>query len=268
MMKRLASLLSLLACIPASAQENNFQPFAAHTRRVLEALEQVGEPLSSEDQQGFQAALADEQQPQRATEKIESILDKRALFVVEINPEMRVKVARGPSKAELVEGGWRVFLVKIQNASGTTAKLRAHSPQGEKVFSQGNQRGRANAGAADAVPIQERWLDMQVVERQPLGAALSGMPLEYRMVQFYSRDAGQRSAAVGFDVGQGTQDLGFRNEVDVLFSCVPARKITLRVRDERGEPTTASFLFRDRHGRVTPSQAKRLAPEFGFHPQI
>ena len=109
------------------------------------ALEQVGEPLSPEDQQGLQAALADEQQPQRAAEKIESILDKRALFVVEINPEMRVKVARGPSKAELVEGGWRVFLVKIRNASGTTAKLRAQSPQGEKVFSQGNQRGRANA---------------------------------------------------------------------------------------------------------------------------
>src|SRR5262249_46448449 len=33
-------------------------------------------------------------------------------------------------------------------------------------------------------------------------------------------------------------------------------------------PTTASFTIRDAAGRVYPSQAKRLAPDFAFHPQI
>ena len=71
-----------------------------------------------------------------------------------------------------------------------------------------------------------------------------------------------------FNVGQGTQDLGFRSEVDILFNCLPAREVKLRVLDEDGKPTTAMFIIRDPQQRVYPSQAKRLAPDFAFQPQI
>src|SRR5260370_1075074 len=80
----------------------------------------------------------------------------------------------------------------------------------------------------------------------PLQPELGGLVLEYRIAQLYSRDAGKREAKVSFNVGQGTQDLGFRNETDVLFTCLPARGITLRVRDENDQPCVASFLIRDR----------------------
>ncbi len=69
-------------------------------------------------------------------------------------------------------------------------------------------------------------------------------------------------------VGQGTQDLGFRNDVDVLFNCAASAEVTFRVHDENKQPTTASFIIHDHQGRVYPSLAKRLAPDFAFHPQI
>ena len=78
----------------------------------------------------------------------------------------------------------------------------------------------------------------------------------------------KREAKFSFDVGQGTQDLGFRNDVDVLFTVQPAFPVKLRVLDENGKPTTAAFVIRDSAQRVYPSQAKRLAPDFAFHPQI
>jgi len=53
-----------------------------------------------------------------------------------------------------------------------------------------------------------------------------------------------------FDVGQGTQDLGFRSEVDILFRSAPAREVKLHVVDENGQPTTAMFIVRDRQERV------------------
>ena len=65
---------------------------------------------------------------------LQGILDRYCLVGVQINPEMRVKVAQGPAKAELVEQGWRVFLVKVQNDSGTTAELRVVSPQAMSLF--------------------------------------------------------------------------------------------------------------------------------------
>ena len=42
----------------------------------------------------------------------------------------------------------------------------------------------------------------------------------------------------------------------------------LDVRDDDGRPAMASFIFRDRMGRVYPSPSRRLAPDFFFHPQV
>jgi hypothetical protein len=36
-----------------------------------------------------------------------------------------------------------------------------------------------------------------------------------------SRETGKREATLSFDIGQGTQDLGFRSEVSLLFNIVP-----------------------------------------------
>ncbi|MSU24991.1 MAG: hypothetical protein EXS32_14380 [Opitutus sp.] len=222
-------------------------------KRVLEALDFQGVPLAAADRRALeQISPTAEDGAARAQE----ILDRHCLFFVNINPEMRVKVAAGPAKPELVEQGWRLFLVKVQNEAGATGVLHATSPNAQRLF---------NSPAAD---VPARWLELQMFDAQPLRAALSGLELEYRIIQLYSRDAGQREAKFSFDVGQGTQDIGFRNETDLLFRCAPAHAVTLRVRDENNQPTTAGFVIRDQQKRVYPSQAKRLAPDFAFHPQI
>ena len=193
-----------------------------------------------------------------------------------INPESRVKVTRGPAQAELLEQGWRTFLVKVHNEAGVTAELLAVSPNA-KASSEGGASGNTDSDRfykkqGNAAPANlsqtDLWLDVQSYSKPPLAKNLSGLKLEYRVLQTYSRDAGKREAKLSFNVGQGTQDIGFRNEVDILFTCVPTQEITFRVRDEDNKPTTAAFVIRDAQGQVYPSQAKRLAPDFPFHPQI
>ena len=230
-----------------------WQPFVAQVKRVIEAMDYQGAPLSDPDRRALETILG---QTNNAADRVQEILDRHCLFFVNINGEMRVKVSQGPAKPELLEQGWRQFLVKVQNEAGATAPLRASSPNAQRLFN----------SPADDVP--NRWLDLQLFDSQPLKPALSGLELEYRLIQLYSRDAGRREAKFSFNVGQGTQDLGFRNETDILFRSEPARQITLRVRDENNQPTTASFVVRDQQRRVYPSPAKRLAPDFAFHPQI
>ena len=101
-----------------------------------------------------------------------------------------------------------------------------------------------------------------------LAERLSGLGLEYRILEIYSRDRGQRSAKISFNVGQGTQDIGFRNDMVVLFNALPARELRLGVRDENSEPTFASFTLRDTLDRLYPNPSKRLAPDLFFQPQI
>ena len=230
------------------------QPLHAQVARITQALAYLGEPLSASEIKELDDAPA--LPAAKAVEKIQSVLDRHVLFGVTINPEMRVKVAVGDAKPELEEQGWRVFLVKVQNDSGTTAPLKAVSPNAQKLH---------NSPAED---VANRWLDLAMFDAQPLSATLSGLTLEYRVIQLYSRDVGKREGKFSFNVGQGTQDIGFRNEVDVLFTVKPTREITLRVRDENGEPTIASFLIRDRLNRVYPAITKRLAPDFSFHAQV
>lgn len=242
------------------------QPLVAQVRRLTEALELAGRPLPPQAIAELQKAytLSDEKAVARA---IQQTLDPLCLIGVSINPESRVKATPGPAQPRLVQQGWRVFLIKVQNEAGVTAELRAESPNAAPLYRQSTNSPEPK----QTVPrseIPQRWMEMRMVRERPLNKSLSGLKLEYRLIQIYSRDAGHREAKISFNVGQGTQDLGFRSDVDILFKCDPAVVVTLDVRDTTGKPTMASFLIRDEQGRVYPSPSRRLAPDFFFHPQI
>jgi hypothetical protein len=243
-----------------------FQPLSAQAKRVAEALTMLGEPLTRDETAKLDKAL-DSTGGEPAIRAIQEVLDRRCLIGVEINPESRVKAVQGPAAARLVQNGWSVFLVKVHNEAGVTAALDAESPNATPVY-------RRSTGRPDPKPsvkpsqVVQRWMELAMFNDRPLKKALSGLGLEYRIIQLYSRDAGKREGKISFNVGQGTQDLGFRSDVDVLFQADPAVTVILGVRDEDGKPTTASFVIRDRMGRVYPSPGRRLAPDFFFHPQI
>jgi hypothetical protein len=242
------------------------QPLAAQAKRVAQALELAGQPLSAAAKEDLEkaSALTDQKAAVRAIQKV---FDPLCLIGVNINPESRVKAKQGLAAPRLVQHGWRVFLVKVQNEAGVTAVLKADSPNAAPL----HKRSTGSAEPKQSVPpaeVPQRWMDLAMINSPPLVERLSGLKVEYRLMQIYSRDAGKREAKISFNVGQGTQDLGFRSDVDILFQCDPAIEVALDVRDTDGRPTMASFLIRDSQGRVYPSPSRRLAPDFFFHPQI
>src|SRR5205814_4620221 len=114
----------------------DLQPFSAQVTRLIEAMDLLGAPFSTEEKAAVHSSL--DHRDAKAAAKLQEVLDRHCLFGVSINPEMRVKVAQGPAKPELVEQGWRVFLVKVQNESGSTAALRAISPNARSLFDSGS----------------------------------------------------------------------------------------------------------------------------------
>jgi hypothetical protein len=242
------------------------QPLAQHVRRLESALSYLGQPLPAADRERINRAIADTDE-RAAVAALESVLDQHALVRIEINPESRVKVEQADARPELVEGGTRLFLVKVVNQAGVTAPLTVQSPNSGPVYvrSSGAPDPALELSPRDAA---ERWADISIYDRPPMTKRLSGLALEYLILEVYSRDRGQRSAQLGFNVGQGTQDVGFRNDVAIVFAARPARAITLRIRDENGAPAMASFVIRDRLDRLYSTPSKRLAPDLPFQPQI
>lgn len=278
MAPHVAGLLFLALTIALGAQEHQhqpqsgavpLQPLAMQARRLETALAYLGEPLPAADAVALNDALAlgDETM---AVARIQEVLDRRVLVAVHVNPESRVKVEQGAAPPELVQGGTRTFLVKVYNEAGVTAPLVVQSPNAGRVF----VPSRGGVGVPEPrmelteTQVRERWADISIYTESPMRPRLSGLPVEYAILQVYSRDVGRRTATIGFNVGQGTQDIGFRNDIDVLFTAVPSHPVRLKVLDENGQPATAAFLIEDEVHRVYPNISKRLAPDFFFQPQV
>src|ERR1700694_415884 len=261
------TLLRALAVLPVAAQTRvSLQPFAQRVRQVQTSFAYLGQPLAQNDGDAINQAIGNANEA-AAIDRLQQILDKYTLTIVEINAEGRVKGQPGPAKPELVEAGTRIFLVKVINKAGVTAPLIAESPNALPVFVQSDSSPEPpkKISAADT---RDRWMDLELYDKDPMSPRLSGLPLEYRILQIYSSDQGQRSAAISFNVEQGPEAIGFRNEIVAVFTALPARALRLWVRDENGAPSMAAFTIRDALGRLYPHPPKRLAPDLFFQPQV
>lgn len=213
--------LPVLTTVLALAQTRvPLQPFAQQLRQVETTFAYLGEPLPPKDQDTIDALISSTDEA-GAISGLEQVLDKYTLAIVDINPESRVKVRPGPAKRELVEAGTRLFLVKVINSAGVTARLQVESANALPVYvrSDGSAEPAKEISPTD---VRDRWMSLDLYDKDPMSERLSGLPLEYRILEVYSRDRGQRSAEISFDVGQGTQDIGFRNQMVVLFNALPA----------------------------------------------
>ena len=194
----------------------SLQPLAQQVRQLEDALNYLGQPLPASAHQRINTAIGNPDEAAAATE-LQSVLDAFALVTVDINPESRVKVEQGAAKPELVQSGTRLFLVKVINNAHVTARLNVESPNSGNVYIQSSGEP-APALVLTKQQSGERWADISLYQRPPMRQRLSGLGLEYAVLEVYSRDAGQRSAKISFNVGQGTQDIGFRNDVTIVFN--------------------------------------------------
>lgn len=244
------------------------QPLVAATQRLVQALDSVGRPLNDSQSQQLQQ-LFQNSDDEQVVAGIQEVLDPLCLAMVHVNPESRVKVQAGPTEPRLMKNGWATFLVKVHNEARINPALQCNSPQARPLYQVSNGSPEPDS-QIKPVDVKDRWLDIDLPVRQPLTPTLSGLELEYRVIQLYSREAGPREATLVFDIGQGTQDLGFRNEVPILFQCDPSQDVGIEVRDKNGDGSgmMVALEIRDQQGRVYPNPARRLAPDFFFHNQV
>ena len=227
---------------------------------MLKALDFLGTPLPADATKALNKAIDD-----KDAKKVQELLDKYVLFAVTINPEARLKVAKGPGSTKIQQAGWTPVVVKVMNDSTVKKQLKIMSNQAGPVYS--GAGGQFKDPKADP-KIVERFLGLELFTAPPLTDTLSGLKVEYALALIYSSESGKREATIGFDIGQGNQDLGFRGETPVLFEVKPAIAVKVKVADFDGKATTGRFTVTDASGHVYPPQAKRLAPDFFFQRQI
>ncbi|MEP7322380.1 MAG: CehA/McbA family metallohydrolase [Saprospiraceae bacterium] len=235
------------------------QPLLAQAIRLKETLSFLGSSLSKQDEIRLMD-LQHEPLTQDVTKLIQTILDPYCLATIDINPESRVKVMRGQAGAKLIQNGWVSYLVKVNNEAGVTAQLVAESPNAATpFFAPSNDHRVDEKKVLSPGQVANRFLEIQVYRNRPMLPNLSGLKLEYAILQIYCKDAGRREAEIGFNVGQGTQDIGFRNTINILFNSSPSVKVNLNIKDDDGTPTMASLLITDGIERILDDSVQTIA---------
>ena len=169
------------------------QPLRAQVLRLVEALDYLGSALQEEDKKQL-LALQELEPDGKMVQTIQNILDPYCLAMVTINPESRVKIMQGDAPAELMQDGWSSFLIKVNNQAGITAILNVESPNALPLFhgSTGSPRVQERNILTEG-DVAERFLELDLFRRPPLKKNLSGLALEYVVLQVYTtqRDNGR-----------------------------------------------------------------------------
>src|SRR6187431_584982 len=130
---------SVLAAVCALGAQERLTPspappaLAQQVRRLETALRYLGEPLSDADHTALDDAIGMSDEA-AAVARIQQVLDPHALITVHISPESRVRLEQGAAPPQLVQGGTRLFLVKVLNDAGVTAPLSIQSPNLGNVY--------------------------------------------------------------------------------------------------------------------------------------
>ncbi|WP_156993413.1 CehA/McbA family metallohydrolase [Terriglobus sp. TAA 43] len=217
-----------------------------------------------------------------AVGKAEEILRQYTLAQLSLGPDGAPQITAGDAPRQLVEQGWRMFLVRVE---GTT------SQRGSLVFTSGTRtigdletvsKGAAQRTAlADVLykgpMIEKMWFAMDLYEPTLVlsgGVEVQTIPLpeisiEYHVAQLFSRDHGKRTTSFSLNVLATSNSRTFhpaRRQFD--FDCLPSHEVPLHIIDTDGRSCFASLIIKDKLNRLYPPKAMRLAPDLFFQEQI
>ncbi len=177
--------------LPETVPVENPTALLANVGMIQGTLSELGASLPSASLAAIRSAIKGME-----GESLQEAVDPHVLLVVTLNPEGRVKVSRGPKKLILTQNMPGYAILKVVNQSGGQQRLRTLSSYTGSIRS----------------PFQVAFWDQGKYRSD-----LSGELVEYRLLRISCDDVGKRELTIGFDAGQGTQDLGFRGETPVLF---------------------------------------------------
>jgi hypothetical protein len=264
-----------------AAQDVAPQPYFAGVHRALEALAKLGAPVSAEDAQRL--AVLSRQGDRAAVSEAETILDRYTLASVAIESGRSLHVSIGGAQRSLVEQGWRLYLIRVANPTGLAESFRVTTTLRTGQGGMGGiTPGHMSWDSGEVYNLAQRSYLFDTVNKAPVIAslwlmskvddatALSGIAIEYRVVQLFSRDHGQRRADFNFVVTPNIDDdsAGSDGHRELDFDCLSSRDVVLGVLDTDGRGCVAALTIKDKLDRVYPPQAMRIAPDMAFQPQI
>ena len=169
-------------------------PLVENLHRVLAALDALKQPLPESARAKLDRAMA-LPDPAARSAAIQAAIDPECLLTVAIGPESRVSI--GPVRPVLEQHGWRTFLIRVENPSGSTPELHLRPSRS-----------------------YPRRFDLADAPAALLPARLTGRPVEYRLGRISPRRVGRYPLELGVHLSEGAQARDVETRLDVILSSI------------------------------------------------
>lgn len=257
------------------------QPYFAGLNRAIDALGKLGAPLAAAHLQ--EIALLTRQNDPAAVAAAEKLLDQYTLASVSIDSAETAHVVLGGAPKALVEQGWRMFLVRVANPTGRSDNINfstgwyASTPGRMSPNTDSNAQRAYLMDTLNKAPLIEKMgflsqlHDATSIVRYGIEipvVPLSGLPVEYQIIQLFSRDHGRHGTELALMTFPKFGGDGASASKKFDFECLPSRDVVLGVHDMDGRGCVASLTIKDKSDRVYPPQVMRIAPDMAFHSHI
>ncbi len=185
-----SAAVSFAPPIPWSLVKNvEQQPLLAQVSRLQEAMEFIGHPFPQQVREQL-AVAARAGSDAAVAVAVQQTLDPLCLGTVRVQADGSLEFQPSSTNTHLIQQGWRAVLVKVINMPGSTDALRVDSP------------GARPLPESTAAEVPLRWIDVEMYDRRPMNPTLSGLALEYRIVQLWAREPGLRDATLAFKLAR------------------------------------------------------------------
>ncbi|WLD10684.1 CehA/McbA family metallohydrolase [Planctellipticum variicoloris] len=266
-------VVGLLFLGTASAREISLrdvdaQPLGSQIRRLIETFESLGTPFDDAVIEELRMAMREGN-----ASRLQTILDPHVAAVGTV-------VASGPAlRAEnhavsLQQHGYVPVLIKVLNPAESTGRWEVQSPQaglafrGQADLSMVRQQQEQFKDDKQTPDVAGRFLHLEPYGQPPQIRNLSGLAVEYVVLLMAADTPGRHPIVLRWGVADDDGQVRRWAETELTVNVQPAHVVRLQVRDERNLPSTARLTIRDARGRVYPPQARRVAPDLFFEPQI
>ncbi len=201
-----------------------------------------------------------------ALAEIQRVLDQHCLVQVSINRKSRVKVKPLSAKKELIQHGWRNFLVKVINEGGVTSKLRVTSPNALPMV-----KGSTGSPSPKPQPIRRNRAAVsrcQHVRQSADDEKLSGLKLDYGLFNFTAETLARVKHFCNSMWGKDARPWIPSRDADPVSGCA-VNRTDVRVCSTKPASLRPAPSFSAINLDVFyPAQSRRLAPDFFFHAQV
>jgi len=192
-------LLHELVIQTANAQEPTGTFIQQHALSITQALQNLNSPLPMAVAEGLRRHCQDDNGDEVA---IERLLDSQSIASVTIEADSSLSVACSQPAIALQQNGWKCFLIKVINRAGFKGRLEVRSPNSEPLFVE--TRGQTRMMREEMFTeeqLAERFLALSLHRNAPMNPQLSGHPVEYMILQVYSKRAGRLTIDLDFYIG-------------------------------------------------------------------